>query len=195
MASAMAKFYSYTPFALFDGTNAADVVSSFNAATSYNEGCTGSLLSSGAGVCSIRFINVNHGGPSATLDIDMVTGDCIPMNNYPTPVASSILGLYGSILTNGASVVKYGGFGERLIGGLAVGTQNLAVTIEPAQPDLGYVAKAFLDGPALSLGTVTLGTPVKTSGTVVTVPVILGGLLPITLSTSTISVHVTPPQS
>lgn len=193
MASAMAKFYTYTPYALFDGSNAADVVSTFNAApAAYTNGCTGTLLSSSAGTCTIRFSNINGGG---TLDVIAITGDCITLNDYPYAIASSVLGLNGTILTNGASIVKYGGFGQRIIGALAVGSQNLAINIEPVQPDTGYVAKAFLDGPALALGTVTLGTPVKTSASVVTVPVTLTGILPITLSTSTISVNITAPQS
>lgn len=195
--SALARFYSFTPFCVFDGSNAADLVGTFNTeGVSYTDGCTASVVSTGAGTATIRFTNIAFGGPTATRDVVLAVGDCIPLNNDPYPVPTSVLNHNSTVINTGpASASKYGAFGEAVLGILAVGSTNIAVTIRPTQPDTAYIATAFLDGPALALGSLSLGTPVKTSASVVTVPVVNSGLLPITLSQATVSVHVTAPQA
>lgn len=191
MVTAMSRYYAFTPFLAFDGTNGADLATAFNdsAMYLYTGGCVASLISQTAGVAVVRFTV-----PGVSFDITLTAGDLIPINTTPYPIPASSLANSQTALGGVSSSTKYGGFGQALLGGLTVGSTNIAVTIKPAQPDTGFVASAFLDGPALSLGTITLGTPVKTSATVVTVPVTNSGLLPVTLTSSVVSVSVTAPQ-
>lgn len=194
--SALVKYYGFIPYLLYDGTNGADFVATFNSVyPDYTAGCVASLTSQSGGVAVVHFTNIFYVGSGITRDLTLNAGDCVSIVNDPSKTPSSGLDLTGTRLGGIAASVKYGGFGQAVLGVLAVGNNNVAVTIKPAQPDTGYVANAFLDGPALALGSVSMGTPVKTSASVVTVPVNNSGLLPVTLSTSLISVSVTAPQS
>lgn len=196
---ALTRFYAYVPYIIYDGTNGADVVATFNAPpwSGLTGGCTASLTSQSGGVAVLHFTGVD-GIPANTRDLTLNIGDCLQFNNSPYATPSGTQDLFYTALTNAPAVstaVKYGGHGQSILGALSVGTTNITVNIKPAQPDTGYVANAFIDGPALALGTVTVGTPVKTSASVVTVPITLGGLLGVTLSSSVVSVEVTAPQA
>jgi hypothetical protein len=195
MASSLTKYYGFNPYLVFDGTNAADIVTQFN--TGYyspgTNGCTASLTSQTTTSCVLHM--VNYGGPGLTADLTMNVGDLISYTDMPYPVASSAVAYQATPISPVASTVRYGGHGQSILGALVVGSTNIAVTIKPAQPDTGYVANAFIDGPALALGTIAVGTPVKTSASVVTVPITNSGLLTVTLTQSVVSVEVTAPQS
>lgn len=200
MPATVVKFYSYNSYILYDGTNGAAIVAQYNDPTwnVYTGGAIASLVSESGGVAVLHFTNVDYGDITFTGNTTLHTGDYLPVNTNPTVITAVRLGQFETALTSTPAVpasVKYGAYGEALLGALSVGSNNLAVTIKPTQPDTGYVASAFLDGPTLALGTVSLGTPVKTSTSVVTVPVINSGVLPITLSQATITVNVTAPQS
>jgi len=153
-------------------------------------------------------LQVHVAGPDTTdYNVDLNVGDWVVWSTYgPVDYGlsnSQYVGkysLWSSVIGSNATGVvatksKYGGYGQSILGSLVVGSTNIAVTIKPAQPDTGYVASAFIDGPALALGTVTVGTPVKTSASVVTVPITNTGLLTLTLTQSVVSVNVTSPQS
>lgn len=201
MAPALSKLYQFTPFIMYDGTNGAAVVAAWNSnpysgGVIYTGGCTASLTSDTAGTAVIHFEMVD-GLSGHTRDLTLHAGDGLFLSDNPGINSWTGLSLSYTSLTDpgiAAGAVKYGGFGEGVVGLLTVGSTNIAVTIKPTQPDTGFVASAFLDGPALALGTVTLGTPVKTSASVVTVPVTNSGVLPVTLSSSTVRVNVTAPQ-
>lgn len=194
--AALTKIYLYSVFLMYDGANGADIVSTYNsnAWPSLTSGSTATLLSDSGGTAVIRFNLVSLAGGSTTLDLTMHTGDLIPLSDNPSISTSAAIALRGSSLSV-PGVARYGGMGEAVLGALSVGNTNLTVTIKPAQPDMGYVASAFLDGPALALGTVTLGTPVILSASTVRVPVTNSGVLPVTLSSSTVTVNVTAPQT
>jgi hypothetical protein len=188
--SSLIKYYSYTPWLLYDGTNGADVVATFNSYTVQTAGCAASLISDKNGVAVVHFTDLYFAGSGSSRDITLTAGNCIPISNDPWMTPSSGLDLFGARDV----AIKYGGHGVAVLGALPVGITNIPVPIKPAQPDLGYVASAFLDGTALALGTVTLGLPVKTSTSVVTVPVINAGLLTVTLAQATVTVDITAPQ-
>lgn len=199
--AALVKKSLYEPFLIFDGSNSTDIVTAYNDQTNVcpnhdRQGSTIALTSQTTTSAVFLMSNANGGGPTDTHSFTLAVGDGFTLNGGQGWGTSSSIDL-GYVSPGGGTApsVKYGGYGESVLGILTVGSTNVAVTIKPAQPDTGYVASAFLDGPALALGTVSVGTPVKTSASVVTVPVTNSGLLPVTLSSSTVSVNVTAPQS
>lgn len=107
-------------------------------------------------------------------------------------VADAVSAIVQPLVVAEVAKAMYGGFGVGTLPLLLPGATSapIAVTIEPVQPDTGYVARAFAVSGAAVLTMLSIASITKTSGTVTTVTVknngvaSVGGLL---------LVHVTSP--
>lgn len=191
----------------YSGSNAAEILAMCQAITQYSGNVWS--IDSDNGV-TLRLLEINPGGlraywPITAGQVVVVAPDTgIVARMNPASYSAryqAIAGIVSDAVTTlvtplvAAEVAKamYGGFGVAPLPTLLLGATSapIAVTIQPKQPGIGYVAKAFAISGSAVLAALEVVSMTNTSDSVVTVRVkatgvaVLGGVLLLHLTSPT----------
>lgn len=172
------------------GTNGTDVLALVQGITQYS-GNVWSVISDDA-----TTVTLLEAGPTLSAVWTVTVGQWVVCDMSFGIIA--ILGAdkyavrYNQISTVVAEAIRdAGSIGVANVPALSAGIIAVPVQIKPAQADTSYVATASLSASASVLGSLSIDSVVKTSGSVVTVTVRNSGLL--TLSGAIVIVNTTAP--